>query len=253
MNVMSEQGFVDLNAMVDNCIADAAIIGVIITSAKTDFAAGMDLAVIAKAKEIKPDNPAQGCFDMVMQVHHILRKIELAGMDFKTKKGGKPFVAVLPGTALGIGLEIPLACHHIIATGNPKAKIGLPEIKVGIFPGAGGTTRLVRKMGAMAASPFLLQGKLSTPPQALAAGIIDASSSSVEEVVPPRCWIRGLDPENLTAPRVFENETRPCGFFADGGAPNRSEMSAGRRYATMSRNVSSGFMRHHATSAPRVS
>lgn len=92
MNVMSEQGFVDLNAMVDNCIADAAIIGVIITSAKTDFAAGMDLAVIAKAKEIKPDNPAQGCFDMVMQVHHILRKIELAGMDFKTKKAASPLL-----------------------------------------------------------------------------------------------------------------------------------------------------------------
>ena len=136
MNVMSAQGFTDLNDLVDSCIADKAIKGVIITSAKADFAAGMDLAVIAKTKEMNPDNPAQGCFTMVMQIHHILRKIELAGMDFKTKKGGKPFVAVLPGTALGIGLEIPLACHHIIATDNPKAKIGLPEIKVGIFPGA---------------------------------------------------------------------------------------------------------------------
>ena len=73
--------------------------------------------------------------------------------------------AALPGTALGIGLEIPLACHRIFAADNPKAKIGLPEIMVGIFPGAGGTTRVARKMGAMAASPFLLEGKLSDPPK----------------------------------------------------------------------------------------
>lgn len=178
MNVMSEEGFAHLNTIVDSCISDKAIKGVIITSAKADFAAGMDLAIISKIKEINPDNPAQGCFDMVMKIHHIIRKIELAGMDFKTQKGGKPFVAVLPGTALGIGLEISLACHHIIAADNPKAKIGLPEIKVGIFPGAGGTTRLVRKMGVMAASPFLFQGKLSTPTQALAAGIIHAVSNT---------------------------------------------------------------------------
>jgi 3-hydroxyacyl-CoA dehydrogenase / enoyl-CoA hydratase / 3-hydroxybutyryl-CoA epimerase len=94
-------------------------------------------------------------------------------MDPKTLKGGKPIVAALPGTALGIGLELPLACHRIIAADNPKAKIGLPEIMVGIFPGAGGTTRLVRKMGAMMAAPFLLEGKLSSPKEAKAAGIID--------------------------------------------------------------------------------
>ena len=118
----------------------------------------MDLNVIAQMKE---DGGAQGIFDGVMAIHGILRKIERAGMDPKTLKGGKPIVAALPGTALGIGLELPLACHRIIAADNPKAKIGLPEIMVGIFPGAGGTTRLVRKMGAMMAAPFLLEGKLS--------------------------------------------------------------------------------------------
>ena len=82
-----------------------------------------------------------------MQMHEILRKIERAGMDPKTLKGGKPIVAALPGTALGIGLELPLSCHRIIAADNPKAKIGLPEIMVGIFPGAGGTTRLVAQDG----------------------------------------------------------------------------------------------------------
>ena len=92
-------------------------------------------------------------------------------MDFKTKKGGKPIAAALPGTAAGIGLELPLATHRIFAADNPKARIGLPEIMVGIFPGAGGTTRLVRKMGAMAAAPqYLLEGKLNDPKKAKSAG-----------------------------------------------------------------------------------
>ena len=211
MNVMSEQGFSDLNALVDDCIADDTISGVIITSAKKDFAAGMDLGVIAKTKEKNPENPAQGCFEMVMQIHQILRKIELAGMDFKSKKGGKPFVAVLPGTALGIGLEIPLACHHIIASNNSKAKIGLPEIKVGIFPGAGGTTRLVRKMGAMGASPFLLEGKLSNPSAAKAAGLIDAVSD--QPLADAKSWILAATDADLV--KVWDVK----GYKMPGGAP----------------------------------
>ncbi len=167
MNVMNQQGFIDLDALIDQALADEAIKGIIITSGKDgSFAGGMDLNIIAKMKESAGDNPAQGLFDGLMQTHAILRKIERAGMDPKTNKGGKPIAAALPGTALGIGLEIPLACHRIFAADNPKAKIGLPEIMVGIFPGAGGTTRLTRKLGAMAASPFLLEGKLSDPKKA---------------------------------------------------------------------------------------
>ena len=211
MNVMSEQGFFDLDVMVDDCLADETVTGVIITSAKADFAAGMDLSVIAQTKEKNPENPAQGCFEMVTQIHKILRKIELAGMDFKTKKGGKPFVAVLPGTALGIGLEIPLACHHIIAADNPKAKIGLPEIKVGIFPGAGGTTRLVRKLGAMGASAILLEGKLNNPSKAKAAGIIDAVSMTPMDDA--KAWILAAKDADLV--KVWDAK----GYKMPGGTP----------------------------------
>ncbi len=179
MNVMSEAGFAELNALIDRVLTDAAIKGAIITSGKKDFAGGMDLNVIAKMKE----GGAETVFAGVMQIHQILRKIERAGMDAKTLKGGKPIVAALPGTALGIGLELPLSCHRIIAADNPRAKIGLPEIMVGIFPGAGGTTRLVRKLGAMMAAPFLLEGKLSDPAAAKSAGIID-------EVVPAETLLK---------------------------------------------------------------
>ena len=147
--------------------------------------------IIAKMKESAGDNPARGLFEGIMAFHMLERKIELMGMDLKTKKGGKPIVAALPGTALGIGLEIPLSCHRIIAADNPKAKIGLPEIMVGIFPGAGGTTRLVRKLGPMAASPFLLEGKLSDPKSAKAAGIIDEVVPADQLLARAKEWILG--------------------------------------------------------------
>ncbi|NDD43542.1 MAG: 3-hydroxyacyl-CoA dehydrogenase, partial [Rhodobacteraceae bacterium] len=176
MNVLNWDALRTLDGFIDTVIADEAVKGAIITSGKKDFAAGMDLNVLADLRNASGDNPAQGMFDGVMQMHHILRKIERAGIDAKTNKGGKPIVSVLPGTALGIGLEIPLATHRIFAANNPKAKIGLPEIMVGIFPGAGGTTRLVRKLGAMAASPYLLEGKTLAPAKAKGAGIIDVVS-----------------------------------------------------------------------------
>ncbi|MEQ8339807.1 MAG: 3-hydroxyacyl-CoA dehydrogenase NAD-binding domain-containing protein [Marinovum algicola] len=208
MNVLSLDGLAELDGHLDAALADDAVKGIVITSAKPDFAGGMDLNVIAKMKESAGDDPARGLFDGIMQMHAILRKIERGGMDDKNK-GGKPVAAALPGTALGIGLEIPLACHRVFAADNPKAKIGLPEIMVGIFPGAGGTTRLVRKMGAMAASPFLLEGKLSDPKKAKMAGLIDEVAD--DPVAAAKEWI-------LSEPK-FVKPWDEKGYKIPGGAP----------------------------------
>jgi len=210
MNVMSLAGFALLDSLIDNALADAAVKGIIITSSKKDFAGGMDLNVIAKMRQ---DGGAKGIFDGVMNMHAILRKIERAGMDPKTLKGGKPIVAALPGTALGIGLEIPLACHRIIAADNPKAKIGLPEIMVGIFPGAGGTTRLVRKMGAMMAAPFLLEGKLSDPKSAKSAGVIDEVVAPEDLLARAKEWVLAAKDADLVKPWDAK------GYKMPGGAP----------------------------------
>jgi len=189
MNVMSEQGFLDLEALIDDALTDDDVKGVVITSGKEGtFAGGMDLNVIARMRDDAGDEPARGLFEGVMGMHGILRKIERAGMDDKNK-GGKPIAAALPGTALGIGLEIPLACHRIFAADNPKAKIGLPEIMVGIFPGAGGTTRLARKLGAMAAAPLLLEGKLNDPKKAKTAGVVDEVVPADELLDKAREWV----------------------------------------------------------------
>lgn len=208
MNVMSLEGFALLDSMIDKALADEAVKGIVITSGKKDFAGGMDLNVIAKMRD---EDGAKGLYEGVMRMHGILRKIERAGMDPKTLKGGKPIAAALPGTALGIGLELPLATHRIFAAENPKAKIGLPEIMVGIFPGAGGTTQLARKMGAMMAAPFLLEGKLSSPAAAKSAGIIDEVVA--DPVAAARAWVLAAKDADLVKPWDAK------GFKMPGGAP----------------------------------
>ncbi|MTH64562.1 3-hydroxyacyl-CoA dehydrogenase NAD-binding domain-containing protein [Paracoccus shanxieyensis] len=205
MNVLSLDGAAELNGLIDDALADDAVKGIVITSGKKDFAAGMDLNVIAGMKQ----GGAQAVFDGIMGLHHLLRKIELAGMDPKTKKGGKPIAAALPGSALGIGLELPLATHRIFAAENPKAKIGLPEIMVGIFPGGGGTTRLVRKLGAMAAAPFLLEGKLSDPAKAKSAGLIDEVVA--DPLAAARAWVLAASDADLVKPWDAKGYKMPGG------------------------------------------
>ena len=211
MNVMNQQGFYDLDALIDEALADDKIKGVIITSGKEgSFAGGMDLNIIAKMKEAAGDNPAKGLMDGLMETHTMLRKIERGGMDDKNK-GGKPIACAMQGTGLGIGFEIPLACHRIFVADSPKAKIGLPEIMVGIFPGMGGTTRLVRKMGAMAASPFLLEGKLSDPKKAKMAGLVDEVVPADELLSAAKAWV-------LSEPKIVKPWDEK-GYKMPGGAP----------------------------------
>ena len=210
MNVMSFHGLETLNDLIDDALADDAVKGIVITSGKDSFAGGMDLNLLAKMKEEAGDNPAKGLFEGTMKMHGLLRKIELAGMDPKTQKGGKPIAAALPGTAAGIGLELPLATHRIFIADNPKAKVGLPEILVGIFPGAGGTTRLARKLGAMEASPFLLEGKMVSPDK--------AKGKLVDEVVADpvaaaREWVLNAKDADIVKP--WDQK----GYKMPGGAP----------------------------------
>ncbi len=213
MNVMSREAYSLLGTMIDDALADDKVKGVVITSGKDTFAGGMDLNVLAQLREEGGENPAETIFNWIMSAHELLRKIERAGMDPKTNKGGKPIAAALPGTALGIGFEVPLACHRIFAADNPKAKIGLPEIMVGLFPGAGGTTRLSRKLGAMAAAPFLLEGKLSDPAKAKSAGLIDEVVPAEDLLARAKEWVLGATDADLVKP--WDQK----GYKMPGGAP----------------------------------
>ncbi|MEM6939469.1 MAG: 3-hydroxyacyl-CoA dehydrogenase NAD-binding domain-containing protein [Pseudomonadota bacterium] len=212
MNVMSLDGLGLLDTLIDDALAYETVKGIVITSGKPgSFAGGMDLNLLAKLREDAGDDPAKGLFEGTMRMHGLLRKIERAGMDPKKLKGGKPIAAALPGTAAGIGLELPLATHRIFCADNPKARIGLPEIMVGIFPGAGGTTRLSFKLGAMAASQFLLEGKMVAPAAAAKAGLID--EVVVDPVAAARDWVLQATDADLVKPWDAK------GYKMPGGAP----------------------------------
>ncbi len=212
MNVMSIEGLSELDAIIDTVLSDDSIKGAVVTSGKDgSFAGGMDLNLLAKMREDAGDDPAKGLFEGTMQMHALLRKIERAGMDAKTNKGGKPIASALPGTAAGIGLELPLATHRIFVADNPKARIGLPEILVGIFPGAGGTTRLTRKLGAMGASPYLLEGKMVAPAGAKSAGLIDEVVA--DPVAAAKEWVLNAKDADILKPWDAK------GYKMPGGAP----------------------------------
>ena len=209
MNVLSLAGIEALEALIDRALGDGAVRGVIITSGKKDFAGGMDLQVIAQMQT----GGAAAIFTGVMRLHALLRKIERGGMDAKALTGGKPIVAALTGTGLGIGYELPLACHRIFVADNPKAKIGLPEILVGLFPGAGGTTRLVRKLGLQGAAPYLLEGKLLGPHQAAAERLIDEVVAPEALLARAKEWVLAAKDADLVKP--WDQK----GYKMPGGAP----------------------------------
>ncbi len=211
INILNMTSALQLDALIDSVLSDDKIKGAVIASGKSDFAAGMDLNVIKTMAADAGDNPAKGLFDGIMGFHRILRKIERAGMDAKNQ-GGKPIAAALSGTTLGIGLELALACHRIFAADNPKAKIGLPEILIGIFPGAGGTTRITRKMDLMMAAPILLQGQLNPPQKAKTLGLIDEVCTG-DVIKSAKDWVKTASDADIVKPWDVK------GFKIPGGVP----------------------------------
>ncbi|WP_406645333.1 3-hydroxyacyl-CoA dehydrogenase NAD-binding domain-containing protein [Aliisedimentitalea scapharcae] len=212
MNVMTREAFELVSDLVDQALNDDAVKGIVITSGKEgSFAGGMDLNTLATIRQEAGDTPAEALFNFVMSGHHILRKLELAGMDPKTKKGGKPVACAINGTCAGIGTEIALACHHRVMTDNAKAKIGLPEILLGIFPGGGGTIRYSKMVGALAAAPVLLEGKMMDPKKAKGAQLVDAVSD--DPVAAAKEWVLNAKEADLVKPWDAK------GYKMPGGAP----------------------------------
>jgi 3-hydroxyacyl-CoA dehydrogenase/enoyl-CoA hydratase/3-hydroxybutyryl-CoA epimerase len=195
MNVMNDASLGEFAAAIDNVLADIETKGVVITSGKPAFIAGADLdwleAMLAGTPGETEEARIRSLFERFMDVHRLFRRIETAK---------KPFVAAINGTALGGGFEVCLACHRRIATDDPRALLGLPETKVGLFPGFGGTQRYLRMLGAFDALPVLLEGMSLSPAQALARGLVDEVVPVVELVARAKDWIRSAPAEALVKP-----------------------------------------------------
>lgn len=168
-NLFSEAFILRYMEVVQQALNDATVKGVIVTSGKPIFMAGADLRALLK------DMPDKKEFlDSMLEMHKGMREIETSG---------KPFVAAINGTALGGGLELCLACHHRIALNSTQIKLGFPEIKVGLFPGGGGTVKAPYLMGIQNALMYLLQGIEARPQKALKDGLIDAVAETQEEMM----------------------------------------------------------------------
>jgi 3-hydroxyacyl-CoA dehydrogenase/enoyl-CoA hydratase/3-hydroxybutyryl-CoA epimerase len=195
MNVMNDTSMAEFAAAVDQALSDPETNGVVITSGKPAFIAGADLDWLEAMLAGTPGEPKEArirsLFDTFMDVHRLFRRIETAK---------KPFVAAINGTALGGGFEVCLACHHRIATDDPRALLGLPETKIGLFPGFGGTQRYLRMLGALDALPLLLEGTSLSPAQALARGLVDKVAPSAELVSRAKDWIGSAPAEALVKP-----------------------------------------------------
>jgi 3-hydroxyacyl-CoA dehydrogenase / enoyl-CoA hydratase / 3-hydroxybutyryl-CoA epimerase len=213
MNVLSRDAFALFESHIDRALADPAVRGIVITSGKETFAGGMDLNVLATIRNEAGGDPARALFDFIMDGHRILRKVERAGLDPRTNRGGKPVACAITGTCAGIGTEIALACHRRFMADSPKARIGLPEILVGLFPGAGGTTRYARMVGAMAASPVLLEGKMLEPAKARQASLVDEVVAPGDLLAAARAWVLQATDADIVKP--WDQK----GWKMPGGAP----------------------------------
>ena len=147
---------------VNQALADDAVSGIVITGLHRAFIAGADIREFGAAA-------SEGA-----GMHEVLKNMD---------KSVKPIIAAINGTAFGGGLEVALCCNYRIAA--PTAPVGLPEVKLGLLPGAGGTQRLPRLTGAKAAAGIMLTGDPVAAPSALQMGIIDriAEGDLIEEAI----------------------------------------------------------------------
>ncbi len=213
MNVLTREAFELVEGFIDQALADDAVKGVVITSGKETFAGGMDLNVLGNIRAQSGDNPAPALFEFIMNGHRILRKIERAGLDPKTNKGGKPIACAIPGLCAGIGTEIALACHYRVMADTPKGRIGLPEILLGMFPGAGGTTRYSRMVGLMASAPVLLEGKMLEPAKAKGAQLVNEVVAPEQLMARAKEWVLNATDADIVKP--WDQK----GWKMPGGAP----------------------------------
>ena len=180
MNVIDQALMDGLSAGVEKAAADAAVKGIIVTSGKDTFVAGADLKAMEANLDNMMNDSIEEAFEKFSSLSKILRRMETCG---------KPVAAAINGIALGGGFEIALATHYRVCADNPRISLGLPEVMIGLLPGAGGTQRMIRTLGIQGATPYLMEGKQFNPAKGLELGLIQAVVPADQVLATAKAWL----------------------------------------------------------------
>lgn len=162
VNTMCADWQRDLTTVTGLVVRDKALIkGIILASAKSTFFAGADLKGTMRLKS----SDARQVYAEIEQTKKNFRTLETLGV---------PVVSCINGSALGGGWEVALVGHHRVAIDHPKIQLGLPEITLGLIPGASGITKMTRLLGLQGAQPYILESRLFNPREALDLGLVHA-------------------------------------------------------------------------------
>jgi 3-hydroxyacyl-CoA dehydrogenase / enoyl-CoA hydratase / 3-hydroxybutyryl-CoA epimerase len=189
MNVITVGVMDELDKVIDHVAATEAIKGCVITSAREAFSGGADLTMLQAsggeyAKLMKSrgaETANQFLLDSSSRLSRIYRKLETCG---------KPFAAAVHGTCLGGAFELALSCQYRVASDSDKTRLGLPEVKVGLFPGAGGTQRVARLMQTGDALQMLFKGEQIRSAAARGMGLVHAVVPREQIVQAAKDWLK---------------------------------------------------------------
>ncbi len=164
MNVFSAAMMDSLEALLQYVETTPDVKAVVLTSAKSAFLAGADLEMIKQFTEAAQRDSAEQLHRLCGHLGRLFRRLE---------NSPKPYVAAINGLALGGGLELAMACHLRVAADDDGVQLGLPEVKLGLLPGAGGTQRLPRLVGTAEGLQMLLRGGAVSAQRALELKLVD--------------------------------------------------------------------------------
>ena len=189
MNLIDDPFMRELEAIVDETTADATVKGVVVASGKDSFSGGADLTMLEASGRILKEVSAREGVDKAMPAF-FAASANLSRIYRKLETSGKPWAAAINGTCLGGGFELALACHYRVMGDDDKTRVGLPEIKIGLFPGGGGTIRVSRLLPTPDALQMLLKGDQIKPAAAKAKNLVHALAPRSELVAKAKEWIK---------------------------------------------------------------
>lgn len=212
VNTMGEAWQADMDTLAAQLAAGKdQIRGIVLASAKSTFFAGADLKGVMR-------------MDAQEAPRRFFAEIERIKRNFRTIETlGKPIVTCLNGAALGGGWELALLGHRRIAVDDPKIRLGLPEVGIGLLPGGGGITKMTRLLGLMAAQPYLLESKLFDPAEAHKLGLVHELVGSAEQLLPrAKAWIESVQGQSEAAQHPWERKD----YRMPGGTPASPKIAA---------------------------